>query len=289
MKISSNLGRLVSFYGPERAIELMAEAGFDAYDFSMFELIRYDYKNKQPIINKESPLVSKDYLAYAKHLRDVADRCGIVCNQTHAPYPVFCEEIRASLKWAIDITSILGGRQCIIHPDNNATAEENAEMYRELLPYAKEKNVKIATENMWNWDKEKDQACAAACSHHDDFLAHVKALDDEYLIACLDIGHAEMRGLNTDAVKMIETLGGTLEALHVHDNDKWHDSHAVPFTMEIDFDAICKALKRVGYKGDMTLEVYHKLDKNSDGQAAVAWLSELASVAKRLRKMFEEA
>ena len=115
----------------------------------------------------------------------------------------------------------------------------------ELLPFAKDHGVKIATENMWNWNKETDEAAPAACSHHDNFLAHIKAVNDPYLVACLDIGHAEMRGLDTSAEKMIRTLGDSLQALHLHDNDRWHDSHQIPFSMEIDFEKVVKALKDI--------------------------------------------
>ena len=41
-----------------------------------------------------------------------------------------------------------GGKICIIHPDNDKSAAENAEMYLELLPFAKDCGVKIATEKM---------------------------------------------------------------------------------------------------------------------------------------------
>jgi sugar phosphate isomerase/epimerase len=40
----------------------------------------------------------------------------------------------------------------------------------------------------------------------------------------------------------------------MHDNDRHHDSHGVPYTMDINFDEVIKALREVGYRGDMTLE-----------------------------------
>ena len=75
-----------------------------------------------------------------------------------------------------------GGKICVVHPDNNKCAEENAEFYLKLLPIAKDIGVKIATENMWNWDEEKGHASKAACSHHDDFLRHIKAVNDDYFV-----------------------------------------------------------------------------------------------------------
>lgn len=285
MKISTEISSSTHVAGSEeRAIELIAKAGFDAWDFSMFEMAQYDWKNKR-VMDNGHPLRGGDYVAFAKRLRQVGLDNGIVCNQSHAPFPVVVPEIRDMLKRAIECTAIAGGEICIIHPDNNKSAEENAEMYFELLPFAKEHGVKIATENMWNWNKEKDEATPAACSHHDDFLAHIKAVNDPYLVACLDIGHAEMRGLDTSAEKMIHTLGDSLKALHLHDNDRWHDSHQIPFSMDIDFDNVVKALRDISYSGYFTLEADAYLSAWADDPET--GIKNLANSAKRLAAMFE--
>lgn len=76
--------------------------------------------------------------------------------------------------------------------------------YNQLLPFAKDYGVKIATENMWNWNVQKDEAKFASCSNPESFNAHLDAINDPYFVACLDLGHAEMRGLDTSAVEMIE-------------------------------------------------------------------------------------
>ena len=152
--------------------------------------------------------------------------------------------------------------------------------------FAKEHGVKIATENMWCWDNEKDQACTAACSHHDDFRAHIDAVNDPFLVACLDIGHAEMKGLDTTAVRMIHTLGSSLQALHIHDNDMWHDSHQIPFSMNIDFEPIVRALKDIDYQGYFTLEADSYLKKFSPDEMEKG-IKDLYASAKRLKDMFE--
>ena len=253
MKTSTEIASISKHVGEERAVELVAKAGFDAWDFSMFDMARYDWKNKC-LLESSHPLHLDNYAAFAKKLRQIGLDNGIECNQSHAPFPVYCKAIRDYMKRAIECTAIAGGKICVIHPDNNKSAEENAQMYLELLPFAKEHGVKMATENMWNWDSKTDCASAAACSHHDDFLAHIKAVNDPYLVACLDIGHAEMRGLDTSARQMILTLGEHLGALHLHDNDLHHDSHQIPGSMNIDFADVVSALKTVGYKGEFTLE-----------------------------------
>ncbi len=286
MKISSEIASAAKIVGEERAIELFAKAGFDAWDFSMFEMARYDWATGK-IIRTNHPLALDNYAEFAKRLRKVGEDLGIVCNQSHAPFPTRCKEIRDYYKRAIECTAIAGGEICVIHPDNDKSAEENALTYFELLPFAKEHGVKIATENMWNWDNALNQASKAACSHHEDFLKHVEAVNDEYFGACLDIGHAEMRGLNTSAVDCIKTLNNRLIALHIHDNDKHRDKHAIPFSMSIDFDEIVKALKEIDYKGYFTLEADSYLGAFNKDDVEIG-VKNLASAAKRLALDFDK-
>lgn len=288
MKTSIEINSAAKFIGEERAVEYIAKAGFDAWDFSMFRMCAYDWKLKK-IKDNDHPLAGKDYLKFARRLRQIGLDNGIECNQSHAPFPTYVPEIRAHYERAIECTAEAGGKICIIHPDNYKSAEENAEIYQELLPFAKSCGVKIATENMWNWNDELGQAAPAACSHHDDFVKHIDVVNDEYFTACLDIGHAEMRGLGTSAVQMIKALGPRLGALHVHDNDLHDDSHQIPFSMQIDFDAMIKALREVDYKGDMTLECdayLHYLCKG-DKDKVFEGIKNMANAAKKLVEMFK--
>ena len=289
MKTSTEIWSASNILGEERAIYELAKAGFDAWDFSMFEMARIDWST-YTLKPSTHPLSGNDYVAFAKKLRRIGEENGIHCNQSHAPFPSLVPGIRELLKRAIECTAIAGGKHCIIHPDNHKSAEENAEMYFELLPFAKEHGVIICTENMWNWDGNNDHAVSAACSHHDDFVAHIKAVNDPNFAACLDIGHAEMKGLNTSAKEMILALGDNLAALHVHDNDKWHDSHRIPFSMDINWEEVIGALKQVNYKGYMTLEAdAHIRTTAKTEEDALREIANLSSGARRLADMFEQA
>ena len=286
MKISTEINSSAKLVGEERAIELIAKAGFDAWDFSMFAMCKFDWESGKMLPNSH-PLAGNDYLKFARRLRQVGLDNGIVCNQSHAPFPTSCDEVRAHFKRAIECTAEAGGEICVIHPDNNKSAEENAEIYFELLPFAKDCNVKIATENMWNWDKEKDEPCFAACATAQSFREHIDAVNDPAFVACLDIGHAEMRTLNTSAVEMIHTLGSDLGALHIHDNDRFGDSHQIPFSMDIDFVPIAKALKEIGYKGYFTLEADRYLE-SFDESNVFDGIVNLKKSVQRLADIYEQ-
>ena len=285
MKISTEIASAAKIIGEEKAIEYYAKAGFDAWDFSMFAMCNYDWGNKC-LLENDHPLSRGNYLEFARKLKQVGLDNGIVCNQSHAPFPTSCAEIRSYYKRAIECTAEAGGEICIIHPDNNKTVDENAEMFLELLPFAKEHNIKIATENMWNWDAEKNQSSFAACATPESFNDHLNAVNDECFVACLDIGHAEMKGSNTNAVEMIRALGNRLSALHIHDNDRWHDSHQIPFSMDINFADVVDALKEINYKGYFTLEADRYLSAYTKDDI-IDGIKNLAESARKLANMFE--
>lgn len=283
MKISTEIDSIALHIGEEKAVELVAKTGFDAWDFSMFQMC----ENKRGVlVPTNHPTVQDNYLAFARKLKQIGLDNGIVCNQGHAPFPSLPKS-SYYLKRAIECVAEAGGNICIIHPMNDGTPKENAEMYFELLPFAKEHNVKIATENMWNWSKWKKHSTFAACATPESFNAHLDAVNDEFFVACLDIGHAEMKGSNTTAPEMIKALGNRLKALHIHDNDKIHDSHQIPFSMKIDFTAVVNALKEINYDGYFTLEASNYLDDFSKDNV-VSGVKDLYNSAKKLTSMFEE-
>lgn len=285
MKISTEIASSAKIIGEEKAIEYIAKAGFDAWDFSMFAMCKYDWGTNK-LLENTHPLSGNNYLAFARRLKQIGIDNGITCNQSHAPFPTRCPEIRSYYKRAIECTAEAGGKICIIHPDNDKNPEENAEMYLELLPFAKGCNVKIATENMWNWDNEKGHSSFAACATPESFCEHIAAVNDDYFVACLDIGHAEMKGSETSAVEMIKALGESLQALHIHDNNKLNDSHQIPFSMDINFEDIVKALKEIEYKGYFTLEADRYLSEYTE-ENVFEGIKKLAESAKKLADMYE--
>ena len=283
MKISTEIGSIASHIGEEKAVELVAKTGFDAWDFSMFEMCN----NKNGVlVPTNHPTAQSNYLAFARRLKQIGLDNGIICNQGHAPFPS-SPKSKDWLKRAIECLAEAGGEICMIHPMNNGTPKENAEMYFELLPFAKEHNVKIATENMFNWSNLLNHAKFAACATPKSFNDHLDAVNDDHFVACLDIGHAEMKGSKTNAPEMIRALGKRLKALHIHDNDKLHDSHQIPFSMNVDFVAVVDALKEIRYDGYFTLEASSYLEsfKKEDVEKGV---NDLYNSAKRLADMFEE-
>lgn len=261
MKLSTQTEALARAFGYERAVRIVKKSGFDCYDFSMFDMAR-----------EGDPLNGPDYMQTVLSVKRVAEEVGITCNQSHAPFPshkvndeAWNGKIIGWIVRALEITSVLGGKICIVHPWNDWSPEENAELlYKPLLPYCKKYNVKIAVENMWNWPKGNPSAVPCACTLPENFVRHMELLDPEWFVACLDIGHAAMFPDKTSVAEMIVALGDRLQALHVHDNDCLYDLHTIPYMGKIDWESFYAALKQIGYKGDFTFEADSFLYKYPD-------------------------
>ena len=288
MRTSTEIGSAARLIGEEKAIELYAKAGFDGWDFSMFApfMCKHHYFTNSWIDGS----FGSDYLKIARQLKKVSDDNGIVCNQTHAPFPFYGKNIRTYIMRAIECSAEVGAEICVVHPNNQLGPEENAMLYETLLPFAREHGVKLAAENMYDWDSAHDHAVFAACATAEGFREVLDAVDDDYLVACLDIGHAEMEYIsgNTGAANMVRSLGKKLQALHIHDNDKWHDSHQIPFSMSIDFEPIVKALKDMGYDGWFTLEA-SRFYKDFDETSIYSGMEQMYAAARKLADMFETA
>ena len=279
MYISTEIASLRKFYSSyEERLSVLKDAGFDAYDFSMFRVATCPW------------LGESDYAEKAESLREFADGIGMACNQTHAPFPLviadnkeetekrFCEIVKS-----LEISGILGAKLCVVHPWNYYSPEENAKIYNRLEPFAKKFGVCVALENMWNWDKNNDRALPAACSDGKSFNAHLDLLDGNVFCALVDIGHAEMSGLNTSAADMIKEIGGRVKGIHLHDNDLHRDSHLLQFTSKIDYKPIIDALKEINYGGDITLEADAFLPKLPK-EAVPEGLKLMAKIADRFRR-----
>ena len=284
--ISIDCGCFRKYGNIKEIIKMLKDAGFDAYDATMFTKGLLD-----------DLIFADDWIELVKDLRAYADSIGIACNQAHAPFASMKANDEEYNEWmfprlvrAIQVSGILGAKVCVVHPCNDFDAYQNALLYKRLEPFAREANVKIGLENMWNcvgWRTPEFKIIPAACSHHDDFKAHLDLLPSDVFVACVDLGHAELDGLNTSCVKMIETLKDRLEAIHLHDVDLKNDSHQMPFTQRIQWEKVIKALRTNNYKGDITLETSDAI-RNVPKELIPHTAKYLASIAKYFKDEVEK-
>lgn len=258
MLLSTNTGSFTKRFTVEEAVSMIADAGFDAIDISFFNNDTF-YK-----VDPDTPSVA----ARLKNLRALAESKGVVFNQAHGPNPssvadeaknpLIFENIVRCMKSA----AMLGAPHIVIHPMQHLTYSEdgvpeklfeiNMDFYGRLLPYCKAFGIKVALENMWQMPRGK-KIDHSTCSRPAEFIRYLDALDKEWFIGCLDIGHAFL--VSEDPADFIRALGkDRLKALHVHDVDGFDDLHTLPYLGSINWAKTTKALGEIGYTGDFTYE-----------------------------------
>lgn len=251
MKLSSQTEYISARCDDFTAVKMICEAGFDAIDYSMFAM-----QDDDNILNTPA------YKEHVLELKKLAESYGKHFNQAHAPFPTirvgdnkYNETILPKIKRAIEIAGLLEIENIVVHPvffEENKK-EKNIEMYLSLLEDAKAAGVKIALENMFGKkNPETGRQTPNVCSLGEEFADFYDALPSEYFSCCVDIGHCALVGDTPENV--LRVMGDRVACLHVHDNDTYDDWHFPPFTLDLNWTEIAKALADINYQGYITLE-----------------------------------
>ncbi len=269
MRFATQTDFAVSRFGEEKGIQLLADAGFENLDYSMFI---YE--------NNEAPFTLPDdeFTAFFQKIAALIHSKGMTVDQTHPPFPTYIgdseddEQRLVIQKKAIKATALLGARYAIVHPAmvamrrydayKSEMKEINMKRYMDLAPTLEEYGVVCCIENMFARDSHTKIICPTTCTTAEEMADYIDTLNNlcgaPLFAACLDTGHASIihyDGYETvNPVSMIRILGDRLKALHVQDTDGIGDDHMPPGLGKNDWDSICKALKDVGYDGIFTLE-----------------------------------
>lgn len=261
MKLSTQTDVFAKKFGEEKAVQLLAEVGYDAIDISCFDMT---YKDAP------TPKNTSEYLAHAKKLKKIADDCGVYFNQAHAPFPSsktddcveYNKDIIEQIIRSMEFCATAGVRNIVVHPKQHLTYNEgnnkqilkeiNLEFYNSLVPYCKEFGICVCTENMWQYDENR-KIVHSTCASPEEFKEYIDMINSPYLKGCLDVGHAFL--VDEDIPNFIKVLGSDLKALHVHDTGYNIDLHRLPYTCGgIDWETVMEALAAINYDGELTFE-----------------------------------
>jgi len=155
---------------------------------------------------------------------------------------------------------------------------------KKIVEFAKIKNVKIAIENLDNFNTKRLTY----------LLDHIK---DDNLGFCYDAGHHNLYEPNFNYLKKYKNR---IFAIHIHDNlmdrkfgfDYTRDLHRLPFDGKIDFNKVCKNLAKTNYNNVIMLEIH----KDSCGEPKLylemdnlEFLQESYKRAKKISELVNQA
>lgn len=189
-----------------------------------------------------------------------------------SPDPKEREAALDHLKWLIDCTEALGGKlvsgpyhqplgEFTGLPASEAEKQRVAEVHKRAARYAASAGIDMAVEPLNRFECYFLNTAAAAA----DLAARVGEPNYGYLY---DTFHFNIEENSISGV--IEPTAHAIKHVHISENNR-----GVPGAGHIDFDAVFRALRKVGYDGWMTVEAF--------GSA----LPDLAAATKIWRPLFE--
>ncbi|MCB0093041.1 MAG: sugar phosphate isomerase/epimerase, partial [Caldilineaceae bacterium] len=124
----------------------------------------------------------------------------------------------------------------------------------ELEPYARQRGVTIAIENLI--DSVGIHAGAVALPDAADNFDRIEALFSlyaaDFLTHCYDSGHAH---LGYDRMERLDPIKERLTVLHLHDNDGSGDQHRLLFQDTIQWERLASLIAQSGYTKPISMEV----------------------------------
>lgn len=175
------------------------------------------------------------------------------------------------VKNRIDFAARFGGDAVVMHAYPLPLEAETRELVwtqlrktlDQLQPYAIERNVKIAIENLVDFHgMHFDGIPMEQARDNRDLIADLFAIyPPEFLGLCFDSGHAN---LGYDRMDQLEQFLDRLLVLHLHDNDGSGDQHRNLFTKSIDWPRLADYIAESIYDKPMSLEVVVNEDDAND-------------------------
>lgn len=252
MKLGTSTEILAQRFGEERALELLAEAGFDAVDWDLSAMTKDGCHWNGP-----------DWEQRARELRAYAERLGLEILQAHAPFPPrkgiepYDTIVRERIFRSLEIAAVMGAENIVVHPAKHLPREQlrelNIAMYRELIPLCQTLGITVCTENMYDRKDDRSPFLMSVCGDSEDFDQMIDAVGSPWIRGCLDTGHAVLLG--QDPADFIRRIGkDRLRCLHVHEVNGYTDSHTIPYMDSGDWESVAKALAETGYEGHFVFE-----------------------------------
>lgn len=276
MKIGMNPSYLMKKIPFEKVLEFLAKHGMTEMDY-------------QPNYRRD------DWESNAYKEIDAIAKAGLSIHQTHSPYNRYGtdtpENYKIYLERLFRETEMAGAKYMVVHGDEfdfdnmEYTPEKalnyNYELFAPYVERAAKSGIKVAFETVFEDELANGKMAPRFCSDIDDLMAMIDKFNADNVCCCWDFGHAGL-SFGEKHEENILKMGSLIECTHVQDYGHNDDLHLPPFLGENDWDACMKALKKTGYKGNLTYEMVYGVIPEALGDAFVAYLKETGEVLKSL-------
>ena len=210
----------------------------------------------------------EDIYATAQSVRAFLSERGFTMTQGHLPLHFKIVEERQNIDTLlryIDFYEALGIRNLVLHCDRlygrpHISSEErfaeNVISLKIIAEHIKDKDIYICLENLRH-PTVFPVDDPLPLGHAENLIAIIEAVGSDRFGICLDTGHLNLVA-DPNQEEFIHTAGKYLRALHIADNQNFHDldEHLMPFGRgKVDFFSVVRGLRAVSYEGMFNFEL----------------------------------
>lgn len=250
-----------SKYPVERAFEVASRYGYDGMDIGGFRPHASPLDLENGAAEKIKGLSEKYNLPIISYIPE----------NTGSPYSLIFEdedlnnESLEYFKKAIDFSKAIDAQYIMLacnHPGYGRNREEVKELFlsnlRILTEYAKEANQVIILEPVTPFE-------GTIVTNSDDVAWALSEIDSPHLQCVLDLACPLTTG--EPISEYFEKFGDKVVQIHFIDALASSEDHLIPGDGEMDFDRIVSYLKRIGYSGFLSLELFSRYDNEPEFSA----------------------
>ena len=241
-------------------------------------------------------MASDDWEEETRRLKELAQTLGIQFSQSHLEFYNVCDQNAERREWREELvrrgiiaSGRLGVKWAVYHAGSvydhldysyAKSREANLEYVKPHLELAARAGIGLAVENVP--DKEKRRFSGSA----EELIDLVDTVNQKNFGICWDFGHAHLAGI--DQPYWLRRIGSRLKAVHIADNNGEWDEHLAPFYGTIDWTAMMRTLKQIGYQNDLTYEI-HNMTRRLPDKLREVQLKHLIEIGQYLRQIYETA
>ncbi|MFC5176681.1 sugar phosphate isomerase/epimerase family protein [Nocardioides taihuensis] len=185
-------------------------------------------------------------------VKQLAEHHDIAISAIHAPCLLFTQRVWGTEPWgklerSAEMAEAVGAETVVVHPPFRWQKEYAAGFVEGIAALEASTGIAFAVENMYPWRASSRRGMEM-------YLPGWDPSDEPYANTTIDLSHASIA--RSDPVAMAERLGDRLRHIHLTDGSgSAKDEHLVPGRGTIGAETFLAHLARIGFAGDIVLEI----------------------------------
>jgi sugar phosphate isomerase/epimerase len=187
-------------------------------------------------------------------IKQLSDHHAMPISAVHAPCLLFTQRVWGTEPWgklerSAEMAHAVGAEVVVVHPPFRWQKSYARDFVDGIAAIEASTGLAFAVENMYPW-----RASSRRGRSMEMYLPGWDPSTEPYANTTIDLSHAAIA--QSDPVAMAERLGSRLRHIHLTDGtDSAKDEHLVPGRGEMGADRFLQHLARVGFDGEIVLEI----------------------------------